>query len=110
MVQKCLQNHPNCILQTEHLRFIADQTVGDWRRILSELGIDDNTITAVDEDACNRNLVHDSREIAYQGYLRWKKIDPLKASFCFLTKALSNAQRNDVNLDLKKKYNFSGIK
>lgn len=105
----CFQNHVNCRLQPEHLRLVADKTVADWRRILAELGIQDYIITTVEEDAYNRGFHHDSREIAYQGYLKWKNVDPCKASFCLLKEALSKAHRNDVREELKQKYVFAGI-
>ncbi|XP_066918439.1 uncharacterized protein [Clytia hemisphaerica] len=100
----CFQGHRNCVLISDHLDFISINTVSDWRRILLYLGIEQNIINRVEEDGNLRN--YDSREVAYQGYLKWKNIDPYKACFCIIQQALSRAQRNDVTKSLKEKYNF----
>ena len=71
--------HRNCQLNTEHLVFIADNTVSDWRRVLKFLGIGENEIRTVEEDSSLRSNTNDSREVAYQGYLKWKNRDPLNA-------------------------------
>lgn len=103
----CFQRHPNCLLLVDHLLDLAEKTVSDWRRILTYLGLDEHAIRTIEEDAKSRNITNDSREVAYQGYLKWKNIDPDKATFCTLQSALAKAQRNDVTKSLKEKYFFS---
>ena len=103
----CFQNHPQCCLLTDHLRYIADRSVRDWRRILAELGVEDHIIETVAEDAVSRNYHHDSREIAYQGYLKWQQINPKKASFCILLEVLDNVKRNDITEGLKNDLNLT---
>ena len=104
----CFQGHRNCVLIPDHLDFIASNTVSDWRRILLYLGIEQSIINRVEEDGNLRN--YDSHEVAYQGYLKWKSVDPYKVCFCIIQQALSRAQRNDVTKSLKEKYNFQGKK
>ena len=104
----CFRNHMRCCLLSIHLRYVADRTVRDWRRILSELGVDYFIIETVVEDAIERNC-HDSRELAYQGYLKWQQINPKQASFCVLHHALDKLNRNDINEGLKQEFDVSGM-
>ena len=106
--RKSCFGHRNCQLNTEHLMFIADNTVSDWRRILKFLGIEENEIRTVEEDSSLRSNINDSREVAYQGYLKWKNRDPENATFCIIQQALSKSLRNDVTKALKEKFNFQG--
>lgn len=105
---KICVGHLNCQLNTEHLVFIADNTVSDWRRVLKFLGIEENEIRTVEEDSSLRSNTNDSREVAYQGYLKWKNRDPLNATFCVIQQALSKSSRNDVTKALKEKFNLQG--
>ena len=105
MDNRCNKGHGNCRLMTEHITFVGDETVGDWRRIVRILGHEE-IINIVEEEAINKKW--DACETAFQAYHRWCKLEYEKASICHLTEVLETVGRRDVVWHLKTKFNILG--
>ena len=102
---KCYKGHVNCRLMTEHIIFVSELTVEDWRRVVRVLGHDE-IIHIIEEDTVIKNW--DSRETAFQAYNRWCKLDYEKASICKLSEALETVGRRDVVRNLRKNFKVFG--